>query len=101
MSQILLITTSARGSESYSTQVAEALVAKLQADKPGATLVTRDFATAPLPHVGEDYVVGRMLPADQRTAAQTTAVALSDELIAELLASDTIVLASPMYNFGV
>jgi FMN-dependent NADH-azoreductase len=101
MSQILLITTSTRGSESYSTQVAQALVAKLQADKPGATLVTRDFAASPLPHVGEDYVVGRMLPVEQRNAAQATSVALSDELIAELLASDTIVIAAPMYNFGV
>jgi len=101
MSQILFITTSPRGLDSYSTQVGQALVAKLQADKPGATLVIRDFAAAPLPHVGEDYVVGRMLPEGERSAAQATSVALSDELIAELLASDTIVLAAPMYNFGV
>jgi len=101
MSQILLVTTSPRGADSYSNQIAQALVAKLQAAAPGATLVTRDFAAAPLPHVGEDYVVGRMLPAEQRNAAQATTVALSDVLIAELLASDTIVIASPMYNFGV
>lgn len=101
MSQILLVTTSPRGTESYSNQVAHALVAKLQARAPGTRLVTRDFATAPLPHVGEDYVVGRMLPAEQRSPAQATSVALSDELIAELFASDTIVIASPMYNFGV
>jgi len=42
-----------------------------------------------------------MLPVEQRTAAQANAVALSDTVIAELLASDTIVIASPMYNFGV
>jgi len=101
MSQILLVTTSPRGAESYSNQIAQALVAKLQAAAPGAKLVTRDFATAPLPHVGEDYVVGRMLPVEERTAAQAGAVALSDTVIAELLASDTIVIASPMYNFGV
>jgi FMN-dependent NADH-azoreductase len=101
MSQILLVTTSPRGSESYSNQVAHALVAKLQAEAPGATLVTRNFATAPLPHVGEDYVVGRMLPVEQRSAGQAASVALSDALIAELFASDTIVIASPMYNFGV
>jgi FMN-dependent NADH-azoreductase len=101
MNQILLVTTSPRGSDSYSNQVAHALVAKLRAEKPGARLVTRDFATAPLPHVGEDYIVGRMLPADQRNAGQAASVALSDELIAELFASDAIVIASPMYNFGV
>ena len=101
MSQILLVTTSPRGAESYSNQIAQALVAKLQAAAPGARLVTRNVATAPLPHVGEDYVVGRMLPVEERTAAQAGAVALSDTVIAELLASDTIVIASPMYNFGV
>lgn len=101
MSQILLVTTSPRGADSYSNQVAQALVAKLQAAAPGAKLVSRDFAEAPLPHVGEDYVVGRMLPVDQRSTAQATSVALSDALIAELFASDTIVIASPMYNFGV
>jgi len=101
MSQILLVTTSPRGLDSYSNQIAQALIAKLQAATPRATLVTRDFAAAPLPHVGEDYVVGRMLPVEQRTAAQANAVALSDTVIAELLASDTIVIASPMYNFGV
>lgn len=101
MSQILLVTTSPRGLESYSNQIAQALVAKLQAAAPGTRLVTRDFAAAPLPHVGEDYIVGRMLPAAERSAAQATSVALSDALIAELFASDTIVIASPMYNFGV
>jgi FMN-dependent NADH-azoreductase len=101
MSQILLVTTSPRGSDSYSNQIARALVAKLQAETPGAKLVARDFAAAPLPHVGEDYVVGRMLPVEQRNAGQAASVALSDTLIAELFASDTIVIASPMYNFGV
>ena len=101
MSQILLVTTSPRGAASFSNQIAQALVAKLQAATPAAKLVTRNFADAPLPHVGEDYVVGRMLPADERSPAQAKSVALSDELIAELLASDTIVIASPMYNFGV
>jgi FMN-dependent NADH-azoreductase len=100
MSQILLVTTSPRGSASYSTQVAQALAAKLTAET-GATLLTRDLAAAPLPHVGEDFVVGRMLPAAERSPSQAQAVALSDALIAELFASDTIVIASPMHNFGV
>jgi FMN-dependent NADH-azoreductase len=101
MSQILLLTTSTRGAESYSNQLAQALVAKLQADKPGTTLVAHDLAAAPLPHVGEDFVEGRMLPAEQRNPAQAAAMVQSDALIDELLASDTIVIASPMYNFGV
>jgi FMN-dependent NADH-azoreductase len=101
MSQILLVTTSPRGSASYSTQVAEALAAKLTADKPGAKLVVRDLASAPLPHVGEAFVTGRVLPPAERSPAQVEALAPSDAAVAEFVASDVIVIASPMYNFGV
>jgi FMN-dependent NADH-azoreductase len=101
MSQILLVTTSPRGGASYSTQVAEALAAKLKAAAPGAVLVTRDLAAAPLPHVGEAFVTGRVLPAAERSAAQTAALVPSDEAVAELNAADIIIIASPMYNFGV
>ena len=101
MSQILLVTASPRGSASYSTQVAEALAAKLRADRPGAALVVRNLADAPLDHVGEAFVTGRMLPPAERSAAQAAALVPSDAAVAELLASDVIVIASPMYNFGV
>ncbi len=40
-------------------------------------------------------------PAEQRTLAQATRVALDDDLIAELQAADILVLGTPMYNFGV
>jgi FMN-dependent NADH-azoreductase len=100
MSQILLVTTSPRGAASYSTQVAQALVAKLQAGTPGATLVTRDFAQAPLPHIGEDFVAGLALAPAERSPAQASAIARSDAVVAELFAADTIVIASPMHNFG-
>ena len=99
MSQILLVTTSPRA-DSLSTKVAQALVAKLEADT-GAKLVVRDLATAPIDHVGEEFVTGRVLPTAQQTPAQAAAIAASDVLVTELLASDTIVIASPMYNFGV
>ena len=101
MSQILLVTTSPRGSASYSNQVAEALAAKLRAEHPGATLVTRNLAATPLPHVGEAFVTGRVLPSAERSPAQAEALVASDAAIAELTGSDVIVIASPMYNFGV
>jgi FMN-dependent NADH-azoreductase len=38
---------------------------------------------------------------EQRTPEQARSMALSDTLIDELFAADTIVIASPMHNFGV
>jgi FMN-dependent NADH-azoreductase len=40
-------------------------------------------------------------PEAQRTERQNEVVALSDTLIAEVEAADTIVLAVPMYNFSI
>jgi len=100
MSQILLVTSSPRGPMSYSTKVARSLADELAAGHPGARVVARDLASEPLPHIGADFVSGLWAPAESRTAAQKAAIALSDEIIAEVFAADVIVIASAMINFG-
>jgi FMN-dependent NADH-azoreductase len=97
---ILLITSSPRGAASLSSKVAGELVARLKSHDPSAKIVHRDLAREPLPHIGEDYVVGRLTPAEKQTPSQMEAVRLSDDLIAELFAADTIVIASGIINFG-
>jgi FMN-dependent NADH-azoreductase len=99
MSQVLLVTSSPRGAASHSSRIAHQLADKLAAGQ--ATVVARDLFREPLPHIGEDFVTALGTPAEQRTPAQTAAVALSDRLIAELFAADVIVIASAMINFGV
>ncbi len=61
------------------------------------------FATAanPIP-VLDGELVGALRPSDAPlTPRQQEALALSDELIAELKAHDVIVIAAPMYNFNI
>jgi FMN-dependent NADH-azoreductase len=100
MSQILLLTSSPRGPMSYSSKIARSLADELSAGKPGAHIVVRDLASQPLPHIGADFVSGLWTPAESHTVAQKAAVALSDEIIAEVFAADIIVIASAMINFG-
>jgi FMN-dependent NADH-azoreductase len=100
MKNVLLIQSSPRGSESYSQKVARSIVSELEDSYPGANVVFRDLAQNPPPHVGEAFVGGISTGPEQRTSEQTEALALSDELIDELLAADIIVLAVPMHNFG-
>jgi FMN-dependent NADH-azoreductase len=100
MKNILLIQSSPRGIESLSQQVAHSIIKDLQARYPEAKVVVRDLAENPPPHVGRDFVSGIHTQPDQLTREQSTAVALSDSLIAELSAADALVLAVPMYNFG-
>lgn len=99
MSRILFVTSSPRGAASLSTKVATALVDRLQAQSPGV-VVHRDLAAQPLPHIGEDFLAAQALAAEARSPAQQAALALSDTLVQELFAADTIVIASAMINFG-
>jgi FMN-dependent NADH-azoreductase len=97
---ILQINSSLRGNQSESTRVTNAIVAKLAAANPGATVTVRDLGANPHPVLDEAALGALFTPADQRTPEQAARVALDDTLIAEAQAADVIVLGAPMYNFG-
>jgi FMN-dependent NADH-azoreductase len=101
MKNILLIESSPRGSDSYSHQAAGSIVNELQTRNPGSRIVVRDLGRNPPPHVGMAFIGGMHAAPEQRTADQAKSMALSDVLIDELFAADTIVIAGPMHNFGV
>lgn len=98
---ILQINSSARSTGSESTRIADAIVARLQAANPGASVTRRDLAAQPHPVLDEAALQALFTPADQRSAGQAARVALDDALIAQVQAADAIVIGSPMYNFGI
>lgn len=100
MKNILLIQSSPRGGLSFSQKVAQSVVHDLQERYPEATVVVRDLAQNPPPHVGLDFIIGMYTPPERHTPGQVKAIALSDSLIDELFAADIIVIAVPMHNFG-
>lgn len=100
MSQILLITSSPR-INSYSTKVASSLAEQLALHTPRASIVVRDLTRAPVPHIDDTFAAARNLPPEQLTPAQKNALALSDSLLQELFAADTIIIAAAMINFGI
>lgn len=100
MSNILYITASIRSdAESISRGIGKRLVEGLAA-KTGASVTTRDLAANDLPYVSAERFAANLTPAAERTAEQADLAAIADTLIAELQAADTIVIASPVYNFG-
>ena len=101
MKNILLIQSSPRGSDSLSHQVAQSVVSDLQAGHPQAKVIVRNVAENPPPHVGQAFIGGLYAPPDKHSPEQARAIALSNTLIDEVFAADTIVLAVPMHNFGV
>lgn len=102
---ILQVNSSARplvdGVGSHSTRLANELVAGLLSANPAAQVTVRDLARTPHPALDEDALQALFTPDSQRTPAQAERVALDDALITEIQAADVVVLAAPMYNFGV
>lgn len=100
MSSILLLTSSPR-SDSLSTKIAAELADKLKAQNPGKTIVHRNLATSPLPHIDDLFTAAIRTPADARSAEQAEAVKVSDSLVDELLAADTLVIGTGLINFNI
>jgi FMN-dependent NADH-azoreductase len=101
MSKILYVSSSPRGSASYSNRVAAGVIRELRQVDPQTTVTVRDLAQDPLPHVDVDFVTATRSPDGPRSERQRAILAQSDALIAELLAADIIVIAAPMINFSV
>lgn len=98
---ILYLISSPRKAGSYSIQVGNALVQKLEAAYPGSTVTVHDLTSTPFPHLEEVHLQSFFTPAEGRSPEQQQAVSHSDQAIAELMAADIIVIGAPLYNFGI
>jgi FMN-dependent NADH-azoreductase len=97
MSNVLLIHSSVFGEKSQSLGLARDFLKRY----PHRSLVERALAPHTMPHLDGETFAAMGTDAGDLDGRQKQAVALSDELIAELEAADTIVLAVPMYNFSI
>ncbi|MEM1342611.1 MAG: NAD(P)H-dependent oxidoreductase, partial [Pseudomonadota bacterium] len=95
MTQILRLDSSARKTGSITRALGDDVIAQFT----DATVTTRDLSLG-VPIIDEAWVTANFTPADQRDEAQKAALALSDEMVAELKAADVVLIGVPMYNFG-
>lgn len=100
MSTLLHIDSSARFTGSITRELSAAYAQQWQAKNPGGRVIRRDLASDTLPHINEALLGAYFTPADQRSAEQQGIIALSDKLVDELIAADTLVIGIPMYNFA-
>lgn len=101
MSNVLVLKSSILAGYSQSGQLADHLVSEWKAAHPGDEITVRDLAAHPVP-VLDGELVGALRPSgNELSARQQEALDLSNELIAELQAHDTIIIAAPMYNFNI
>ncbi len=96
MSRVLALKSSILGDYSQSNKLVEDFIKNVDQDK----LTVRDLAANPLPVL--DFAVATALRATEDLSQEQQAVVdLSETLIEEVKAADTLVIAAPMYNFTI
>src|SRR5690606_30990602 len=101
MSTLLKIQSSLFHGQGQASTLANAFVEKWQAQHPEGTVISRDLAEEPVPHLSLARFQAFTTAPDERTDEQRQVVAYSDTLIEELKNADVIVFGIPMYNFNV
>lgn len=98
MAKVLVLKSSILGDYSQSAKLIDHLQQHWQGQ--GAEVTVRDLAAQPLPVLDGEIAMG-LRGGDELSPRQQEVLALSDELVAELKAHDTLVIAAPMYNFSI
>ncbi|MEI9998905.1 MAG: FMN-dependent NADH-azoreductase [Verrucomicrobiota bacterium] len=101
MSKLLVINSSPRGERSLSRRLTNDFVHQWSKRHPDAAILSRDLAAHPVPVVTEAWIIGAFAPPEARTPEANTAIAVSDQLVDELLSADRFVIGVPMYNFNI
>lgn len=101
MKRVLMIEVSPRGEGSASRAVADTLAARLTHLYPSANLLRRDLAAEQIPHLDEATLRAISTKDPAETIRLKAAARQSDRLTEEVLESDLLVIATPMWNFGI
>jgi FMN-dependent NADH-azoreductase len=104
MTTLLRVDASIRVEGSVSRALADSAQAAWEAEHPNGTVIRRDLGLNPIPADTWPLAVAAtlgMLTEDQLTPEHVAATALARELGDELKAADAVILAVPLYNYGI
>lgn len=101
MPRLLVVETSPRGDHSISRNLTRRFVAEWRKAHPDGEVVDRDLMETDLPFVNAPWLQAYFTPPERHSPEMKETLRLSDELVAELLAADHLVIATPVYNYNV
>ncbi|MHB8689811.1 MAG: FMN-dependent NADH-azoreductase [Solirubrobacteraceae bacterium] len=100
MPTLLHVDSSIRTAGSRSRALSEHFARNWQQAHPDGSVIYRDLAADPVPHLDWHAFTANFVADEDRTAEQREARALTEALAGEVLAADEIVIGVPLYNFG-
>jgi FMN-dependent NADH-azoreductase len=86
---------------SASRDITAAFRKEWETQHPNGTVIYRDLAAEPLPHLDGNAAAAAFVAPEQRTPEQQAGFALRDTLATELEQADVVLIAAPMYNFTI
>ncbi len=101
MQNLLRIDSSARTEGSHSRALGDYFEQKWREANPKGQIAYRDLVRQPVDQLAAETIAGFYTPEDQMTVNLKAATETSDRLIAEVQASDTLLITAPIYNFSV
>jgi FMN-dependent NADH-azoreductase len=100
MKTLLVVNSSGRVTRSITRHLSQRFTEAWLAANPNGRIINRDLLVTPPPFVNERWIAAAFTPPENRTPDQSSALEHSEVLLQELESADEIVIATPMYNFG-
>ena len=100
MSNILRIDASARQARSLTRMMSDLFLETWRESGALLNVTHRDVGLNPPPAISEDWVAAAFTPLEQRSPEQCALLKTSDGFIEEVEQADIILIATPMYNYG-
>ena len=101
MPKLLVVEASPRGDKSISRHMTRRFVDDWRAAHPDGEVVTRDLVETDLTFLTAPWLTAYFTPPPAQTDEHKQPLALSDELVAEVLAADEIAVGTPVHNYNV
>jgi FMN-dependent NADH-azoreductase len=101
LSHLLHIQSSPNLESSVTRRLSGHFVKTWCASRHQVTVEEIDLAASPLPHFGPEIMAAYATQPSERTKSQNEAIALSEQLVSQLVAADILVVSAPMINFTI
>jgi FMN-dependent NADH-azoreductase len=85
---------------SHSRNLSASFISRWQSTQTEDTVVYRDIGQNPPSFITHDWIASSFTPEALREPWMRDTLAESEELVAELIAADILVIGTPLYNFG-
>ena len=99
MKKVLALFSSLNGSNGNSSKLADDYLSRIEGDDVSVNRI--EVASLALPHLSGEEMQAWMTQPSERNASQAALAKISDDIVEMVKEADEIVLAVPMYNFGI